>query len=96
MRNNGERDWNGENEGGDGYLSFQLAYEETAQDLTRLVAVSDVFEGFGRVLAADVEEDFFAASVGRGKKNRLALEESGECELGSIQRVGVALYSNLI
>ena len=47
------------------YLSLQVADEQAAQDLARLVAVADVFEGFGCVLAADVEQDFFAAA-GRG------------------------------
>jgi hypothetical protein len=45
------------------YLSLQIANKQPTEDLARLVAVADVFEGFGCVLAAYVEEDFFAASV---------------------------------
>jgi hypothetical protein len=32
--------------------------------------VADVFEGFGGVLTADVEEDFFAAAVGGSARGR--------------------------
>lgn len=50
-----------------GYLTFQRSEQEAGEDLARFVAVADVFEGFGCVLAADVEEDFFAAAVGGGR-----------------------------
>ena len=43
------------------YLPLQVADQQTVEDLARLVAVSDVFEGFGRVLTADVEHYFLAA-----------------------------------
>ena len=45
------------------YLAFEVAEEEAAEDLARFVAVADVLEGFGSVLAAYIEEDFFAASI---------------------------------
>lgn len=45
------------------YLSLQFSDEQTLEDLARLVAVADVLEGFGRILAAYVEEDFLAAAV---------------------------------
>ena len=44
-------------------FTLQVADEEAVEDFARFVAVADVFEGFGGVLAADVEEDFFAAAV---------------------------------
>ena len=43
--------------------ALQRADEQAGKDLAGLVAVADVFEGFGCVLAADVEEDFFSTSV---------------------------------
>lgn len=45
------------------YLSLQVADQHPIQNLPGFVAVAYVLEGFGRVLAADVEEDFFTASV---------------------------------
>ena len=45
------------------YLSLQRAHEHALEDLARLVAVADVFEGFSCVLTAYIEEDFFAAAV---------------------------------
>ena len=47
------------------YLSLEVADEQAVQDLAGLVAVADVLEGFGGVLAADVQQDFLAASVVR-------------------------------
>ena len=49
--------------GWDTYTALESADEEALEDLTGLVAVADVFEGFGGVLAADVEEDFFTTGV---------------------------------
>ena len=49
--------------GWDTYAALESADEEALEDLAGLVAVADVFEGFGGVLAADVEEDFFTAGV---------------------------------
>jgi hypothetical protein len=45
------------------YLSLQVADEQTLEDLTRLVAVADIFKGLCRVLAAYVEEDFLTTAV---------------------------------
>lgn len=45
------------------YTALKSADEEALEDLAGLVAVADVFEGLGGVLAADVEEDFFTAGV---------------------------------
>jgi hypothetical protein len=42
--------------------ALQVADEKAIEDLAGLVAVADVFEGLGSVLAAHVEEDFFAAA----------------------------------
>ena len=53
-----------------GWVAFdalQGADGEALEDLPCFVAVADVFEGFGGVLAADVEEDFFAASEEEGQ-----------------------------
>jgi hypothetical protein len=44
-------------------LALDGADEETLKDLAGLVTVADVFEGFGGVLAADVEHYFFTATV---------------------------------
>lgn len=46
------------------YQALHGADKETVEDLARLVAVADIFEGFGAVLAADVKEDFLATTVG--------------------------------
>ncbi len=54
-------------EGKGTYAALQFANQQAVEDLARFVAVADVFEGFGGVLAADVEEDFFAAAVGWGR-----------------------------
>ena len=48
--------------------TFESADEQAVEDLARFVGVADVFEGFGGVLAADVEEDFFAAAVWKEKE----------------------------
>ena len=45
------------------YTALKSADEEALEDLAGLVAVADVLEGLGGVLAADVEEDFFTAGV---------------------------------
>ena len=47
----------------DTYTALKSADEEALEDLAGLVAVADVLEGLGGVLAADVEEDFFTAGV---------------------------------
>lgn len=49
------------------YHALQLADQETVQDLTGLVTVSDIFEGLGAVLATDVEEDFLTTTVVEGR-----------------------------
>ena len=49
---------------GRAHLALQHADLQALEDLARLVAVADVFEGFGRVLAGYVEQDFFAAAAG--------------------------------
>jgi hypothetical protein len=48
---------------GNTYTALEVADEQALEDLAGLVAVADVFEGFGGVLAADVEEDFFTSGV---------------------------------
>jgi hypothetical protein len=48
---------------GNTYTTLEVADEKALEDLAGLVAVADVFEGFGGVLAADVEEDFFTSGV---------------------------------
>ena len=45
------------------YLTFQWAYQQTLQYLSRFVTVSDVFECFRGVLAAYIEEDFFSTAT---------------------------------
>lgn len=45
------------------YTTLESADKQTLEDLAGLIAVADVFEGFGRVLPADVEEHFFTAGV---------------------------------
>jgi hypothetical protein len=48
---------------GNTYTALEVADEKALEDLAGLVAVADVFEGFGWVLAADVEEDFLTTGV---------------------------------
>jgi hypothetical protein len=48
--------------------TLESADEQAVEDLARFVGVADIFEGFGGVLAADVEEDFFAAAVWKEKE----------------------------
>jgi hypothetical protein len=48
--------------GGATNLALQRADLEPREDLARLVAVADVLEGLGRVLAGEVEEDLLAAA----------------------------------
>lgn len=43
--------------------TLESADEQAVEDLAGFVGVADVFEGFGGVLAADVEEDFFTAAI---------------------------------
>jgi hypothetical protein len=45
------------------YLSFQSADEKTFEDFSCFVAVADIFESLGCVLAANIDEDFFTTSV---------------------------------
>lgn len=45
------------------YLSLQVAYKHAVEDFAGLVAVADILEGFGRVLATDIEKDFLATTV---------------------------------
>jgi hypothetical protein len=45
------------------YQSLQVADEQTLEDLARLVAVADVLEGLGGVLATDVEEDLLTTTI---------------------------------
>jgi hypothetical protein len=47
------------------YLALQTPDKEAFEDLARFVAVADIFEGFGGILAGNVEEDFFATTVRR-------------------------------
>jgi hypothetical protein len=47
--------------------TLEGADEQASEDFAGLVAVADVFKGLGGVLAADVEEDFFAAAVVKGE-----------------------------
>jgi hypothetical protein len=47
------------------YLSLEGADQQAFEDLAGLVAVSDVFESFRGILAADIEEHFFTAAVER-------------------------------
>lgn len=42
--------------------AFQRADEHAVEDLARFIRVADVFKGFGSVLPADIEKDFFAAA----------------------------------
>lgn len=50
-------DWGGTHHALDG------ADQHGVEDLARFVAVAYIFEGFGAVLATDVQEDFFTAAV---------------------------------
>jgi hypothetical protein len=43
--------------------TLQCANQQTLENLARFIAVSNILEGFGGVLAANVEENFFAATV---------------------------------
>lgn len=45
------------------YTAHKVADKQALEDLAGLVAVADVFEGLGGVLAADVEEDFLTTGV---------------------------------
>jgi hypothetical protein len=47
------------------YHTLHGADEHAVQNLARLVAVADIFKGFGAVLAADVEKDFLATTIER-------------------------------
>ena len=48
--------------------ALESANEQAVEDLAGFVGVADVFEGFGGVLAADVEEDFFAAAISKERR----------------------------
>lgn len=45
------------------YDTLELADLEAVQNLSCLIAVSDILEGFRCVLPANVEEDFFTAAA---------------------------------
>lgn len=45
------------------HLAFQVTDQQAVKNFARFVAVANVFESFGRVLPADIEEDFFTTSV---------------------------------
>jgi len=45
------------------YTALEGSDKKALEDLAGLVAVADVLECFGRVLAADVEEDFLTTGV---------------------------------
>ena len=47
----------------DPYLALQGADEHVIENLAGLVAVADILERLGSVLAADIEEDFLTAAV---------------------------------
>lgn len=44
--------------------ALDVADQHAIEDFARFVAVAYIFEGFGAVLATDIEEDFFATAVG--------------------------------
>lgn len=44
--------------------ALDVADQHGIEDFARFVAVAYIFEGFGAVLATDIEEDFFATAVG--------------------------------
>jgi hypothetical protein len=48
--------------------TFESADKQAMEDLAGFVGVANVFERFGGVLAANVEEDFFAAAVWKERK----------------------------
>jgi hypothetical protein len=52
----------GERGEGETYHALQIADQHPRQRLAGLVAVADILERFCGVLAADVQEDFFAAA----------------------------------
>jgi hypothetical protein len=54
-------------------LALYGADEEALEDFAGFVAVANVFEGFGGVLAADVEHYFFAAAVRGGVSEGFSL-----------------------
>lgn len=45
------------------YHALQIPNQHPIQQFTRFIAVTDIFEGFCCVLAADVEEDFFTTTA---------------------------------
>ena len=45
------------------YLSLQCSYKQTLKNFARLVAVTNVLESFCCVLAANIEQDLFTATV---------------------------------
>lgn len=55
------------------YHPLQVSRHHPIEYLPRLIAVAHVFEGFGGVLAPDIEEDFFAAAVGHPCNQLLVL-----------------------
>lgn len=46
-----------------GYLSLEVANQQTFEDLSGLVTVANVFERLGCVLAAYIEQDLLTTSV---------------------------------
>ena len=63
------------------YATLDGSDKKALKDLAGLVAVADVLEGLGGVLAADVEEDFFTAGV-LVYEAWGAEEWSADCEVG--------------
>ena len=45
------------------YLSLQLSNQQSLQDLSRLVTVSDILESLGGILSAYVEQDFLSSAA---------------------------------
>lgn len=45
--------------------ALQFSDQQTVEDLAGFVRVANIFEGFGGVLTAYIEEDFFATTVTR-------------------------------
>ena len=48
---------------GASYHPLNVTNEHLGQSLTGFIAVTDILEGFGGILAGDVEEDFFSSAV---------------------------------
>lgn len=61
------------------YLSLQAADEQLVQCLARLVAVADILERLGRVLASDIQQNLLAtaADTRQDVSMRLSVAEVG-------------------